>query len=368
LKACLRESDTVARFGGDEFVILLQDVTEMDSVAHVASNIIEHITRAFSLYGREIYIGASIGITVYPDDALNADSLLRNADMAMYQSKERGRNTYQFFTASMQQHTLERRQLELDLRQAIKREELEIYYQPVINPKLNRVVSVEALLRWHHPHRGMVSPAIFIPVAEDSGQIGPIGEWVLKRACQQLRSWHDAGFSELKLAVNLSSRQRELGLEVDYLKNVLEETNIPPEFLTLEITESLLMKDSEEAMDWLSSFKRLGVSLSIDDFGTGYSSLSYLKRFPMDALKIDRSFICDLPDDIEDVTLVRTIVAMADSLNMALVAEGVETKEQAAFLVDVGCENLQGYYYAKPMTSKNLDTWLKGEILETGTT
>ncbi|MCG8050372.1 MAG: EAL domain-containing protein, partial [Candidatus Thiodiazotropha endolucinida] len=368
IKACLRESDTVARFGGDEFIILLQDVTEMDSVANVASNIIEHITRVFSLYGREIYIGASIGITVYPDDAVNADSLLRNADMAMYQAKERGRNTYQFFTASMQQHTLERRQLELDLRQAIKRDELEIYYQPVVNPLLNKVVSVEALLRWHHPHRGTVSPAIFIPVAEDSGQIGPIGEWVLKKSCQQLKRWHNAGFSDLKLAVNLSSRQRELGLEASFLLGVLAETNLSTDYITLEITESLLMRDTDEAMTWLSDFKALGVSLSVDDFGTGYSSLSYLKRFPVDTMKIDRSFVSDLPDDIEDATLVRTIVAMAQSLNLSLIAEGVETREQAEFLVETGCDNLQGFYYAKPMSAKELTRWLSADVLETGTT
>ncbi|WP_141694789.1 EAL domain-containing protein [Candidatus Thiodiazotropha endoloripes] len=368
IKACLRESDTVARFGGDEFIILLQDVTEMDSVANVATNIIDHITRVFSLYGREIYIGASIGITVYPDDAVNADSLLRNADMAMYQAKERGRNTYQFFTASMQQHTLERRQLELDLRQAIKRDELEIYYQPVINPTLNKVVSVEALLRWHHPHRGTVSPAIFIPVAEDSGQIGPIGEWVLKKSCEQLKRWHNAGFSDLKLAVNLSSRQRELGLEASFLLGVLAETDLSPDYITLEITESLLMRDTDEAMTWLSDFKALGVSLSVDDFGTGYSSLSYLKRFPVDTMKIDRSFVSDLPDDIEDVTLVRTIVAMAQSLNLSLIAEGVETLEQAEFLVDTGCDNLQGFYYAKPMSAKELTLWLSSDVLETGTT
>jgi diguanylate cyclase (GGDEF)-like protein/PAS domain S-box-containing protein len=368
IKACLRESDTVARFGGDEFIILLQDVTEMDSVAFVAHNIIEHITRVYSLYGREIFVGASIGITVYPDDAMNADSLLRNADMAMYQAKERGRNTYQFFTASMQQHTLERQQLELDLRQSIKRNELEIFYQPIINPKLNKVVSVEALLRWNHPYRGMVSPAIFIPAAEDSGQIGPIGEWVLRGACQQLRRWHMAGFSDLKLAVNLSSRQRELGLEVNFLKQVLEETQISSDCLTLEITESLLMKDTDEAMTWLSGFKALGVKLSVDDFGTGYSSLSYLKRFPVDVLKIDRSFVSDLPDDLEDSTLVKAIVAMAESLNLSLVAEGVETKEQADFLMNVGCHNLQGFYYAKPMTAKSLSDLLEGDILGTGTT
>ncbi len=367
IKSCLRESDTVARFGGDEFIILLQDVTEMDSVAHIATNIINSTTRVITLYGREIYIGASIGITVYPDDAENVDSLLRNADMAMYQAKERGRNTYQFFTASMQQHTLVRQQLELDLRQAIQREELEIFYQPVVDARENRVVSVEALLRWHHPIRGMVSPAIFIPLAEDTGQIGPIGEWVMRGACEQLKQWHRAGFKDLKMAVNLSSRQRELGLQGEFLKELLQETGLSSDYLTLEMTESLLMRDTEEAMTWLTSFKDLGIKLSVDDFGTGYSSLSYLKRFPMDVLKIDRSFVSDLPDNLEDATLVNTIVAMADSLKMRVIAEGVETRQQVEFLLAAGCNELQGFYFAKPMKAENLTAWLNGDLRETGT-
>jgi diguanylate cyclase (GGDEF)-like protein/PAS domain S-box-containing protein len=364
IKACLRESDTVARFGGDEFIILLQDINEMNAVAHIATVINDSLARVFSLYGREIYIGASIGITIYPDDAMNADSLLRNADMAMYQAKEHGRSTYQFFTTSMQQQTLDRQQLELDLRQAIKRNELEIYYQPVVKAKLNKVDSVEALLRWNHPRRGLISPSVFIPLAEDFGQIGIIGEWVIRGACEQLKQWHMAGLSELKLAINLSSRQRELGLKADYLKQVLDETGISSDFLTLEMTESLLMRDTEDAMTWLSSFKALGVKLSVDDFGTGYSSLSYLKRFPVDVLKIDRSFVSGLPEDQEDATLVKTIVAMANSLNLGLVAEGVETVEQANFLLDVGCDNLQGFYYAKPMKADSLINWLKSEMLE----
>ncbi|MET0089444.1 MAG: EAL domain-containing protein [Candidatus Thiodiazotropha sp.] len=367
IRSCLRESDTVARFGGDEFIILLQDVTEMDSVAHIATNIINSITRVITLYGREIYIGASIGITVYPDDAENVDSLLRNADMAMYQAKERGRNTYQFFTASMQQHTLVRQQLELDLRQSIQRNELEIFYQPVVDARVNRVVSVEALVRWHHPVRGMVLPAIFIPLAEDTGQIGPIGEWVMRGACEQLKRWHREGFHDLKLAVNLSSRQRELGLQADFLKQLLDETGLSADVLTLEMTESLLMRDTEEAMTWLTSFKDLGIKLSVDDFGTGYSSLSYLKRFPVDVLKIDRSFVCDLPDNLEDATLVNTIVAMADSLKMGVIAEGVETRQQVEFLLEAGCNELQGFYYAKPMKASSLTEWLNGDIRETGT-
>jgi diguanylate cyclase (GGDEF)-like protein/PAS domain S-box-containing protein len=365
---CVRESDTVARFGGDEFIILLQDVSDMDAVASIATKVIDRITKVFILYEREIYIGASVGITIFPDDAVNADSLLRNADMAMYQAKERGRNNYQFFTASMQQRTLERQQLELDLRLAVQRGELEIYYQPVVDAVSERVVSVEALLRWNHPHRGIIYPGVFIPLAEDSGMIGPIGEWVIKGACQQLSEWHNAGYSDLRMAVNLSSRQRELGLEAVYLSQVLQETGLVPEMLTMEITESLLLRDTEEAVTWLTSFKLLGVNLSVDDFGTGYSSLSYLKRFPVDILKIDRSFISGLPGDVDDVSLVKTIVAMANSLNLGLIAEGVETAEQAEFLVQIGCANLQGYYYSKPMSAKAITAWLQQDIRGTGTT
>jgi diguanylate cyclase (GGDEF)-like protein/PAS domain S-box-containing protein len=364
----VRDSDTIARFGGDEFVLLLQDVSEMDAVANIATKIINRITQVYTLYEREIFIGASVGITIFPDDAMNADSLLRNADMAMYQAKERGRNNYQFFTASMQQRTLERQQLELDLRLAIERRELEIYYQPVVDADSEKVVSLEALLRWNHPHRGMVNPSVFIPLAEDSGLIGPIGEWVIKGACEQLGRWHKSGYSDLRLAVNLSSRQRELGLEVDYLQRVLNQFNLKPEILTLEITESLLLRDTEEAITWLSGFKALGINLSVDDFGTGYSSLSYLKRFPVDILKIDRSFVNGLPEDVDDASLVKTIVAMADSLNLGLIAEGVETKAQANFLLQNGCNNLQGYYYAKPMAAKDVSVWLRQDLQGTGTT
>ncbi|MES9969756.1 MAG: EAL domain-containing protein [Candidatus Thiodiazotropha sp.] len=364
---CVRESDTIARFGGDEFVILLQDVNDMDAVANIATKVIDRITKVFTLYEREIFIGASVGITIFPDDAMSADSLLRNADMAMYQAKDRGRNNYQFFTASMQQRTLERQQLELDLRLAVQRSELEIYYQPVVDAEFGRVISVEALLRWNHPHRGVIGPDIFVPLAEDSGLIAPIGEWVIRGACEQLSKWHMSGYSDLRLAVNLSSRQRELGLEIDFLQQVLHDSKLDPDVLTMEITESLLLRDTEEAITWLSGFKALGVNLSVDDFGTGYSSLSYLKRFPVDLLKIDRSFVSDLPDDAEDASLVKTIVAMASSLNLGLIAEGVETEAQAEFLVQNGCTNLQGYYYARPMTASDMTAWLQRDIQITGT-
>ncbi|MEJ2452583.1 MAG: EAL domain-containing protein [Candidatus Thiodiazotropha sp.] len=362
IRKCVREADTVARFGGDEFVILMQDVTDLEAPALVASKVITEVTRSFILYEREIYIGASVGITVYPDDALTPDALLRNADMAMYQAKERGRNNYQFFTASMQRQTIERQQLEQDLRQALQRNELELYYQPVIDARSNRVSSLEALLRWNHPKRGRVSPDIFIPLAEDCGLIGPIGEWVVKQACTQLSHWQRYGHDQLSVAINLSSRQRELGLETDYLRQILDEVGLEAQYVTLEITESLLMRDTEESVEWLSRFKALGVKLSVDDFGTGYSSLSYLKRFPVDALKIDRSFVSDLPDDKESVSLVRTIIAMAQSLNLGLVAEGVENQAQMAFMTAEGCNLLQGYYYAKPMSVKALENWLEKDL------
>lgn len=359
IRECVREADTVSRFGGDEFVILLQDIYDLDAAALVASKVIETLTRSFTLYEREIYIGASVGITVYPDDASSADALLRNADMAMYQAKEHGRNNYQFFTASMQRQTIERQQLEQDLRLAIKRNELEVFYQPVISAATNKATSLEALVRWNHPKKGMISPEVFIPVAEDSGLIGPIGKWVIMRACEQLSVWHRYGHEHLTVAVNLSSRQRELGLEADYLQSVLRETGLAAECLTLEITESLLMRETEEAIDWLGSFKALGVLLSVDDFGTGYSSLSYLKRFPVDVLKIDRSFIHDLPGDEESVSLVNAIIAMAKSLKLSLVAEGVESSEQVDFLVKAGCDSLQGFYFSKPLSVSALTDWLE---------
>jgi diguanylate cyclase (GGDEF)-like protein/PAS domain S-box-containing protein len=362
IRGCVRETDTVARFGGDEFVILMQDVTDLEAPATVSSKLITEVTRSFTLYEREIYIGASVGITIYPDDAQSLDALLRNADMAMYQAKERGRNNYQFFTASMQRQTIERQRLEQDLRQAIQRNELELHYQPVVDALTNRVCSLEALLRWNHAEQGQLSPDIFIPLAEDCGLIGPIGEWVVEQACIQLSHWQRAGYEQLDVAINLSSRQRELGLAPEFLTRVFEQSGVRSGSVTLEITESLLMNDTEGSIEWLTRFKDLGVKLSVDDFGTGYSSLGYLKRFPVDALKIDRSFINDLPDDKDSATLVRTIIGMAKSLNLGLIAEGVETQQQMMFLMAEGCNFLQGYYFARPMSVKQLDRWFEKNL------
>jgi diguanylate cyclase (GGDEF)-like protein len=366
IRECVREADTVARFGGDEFVILLQDIEDPDVAVAISSKVIEAVTKSFKLYGREIFIGASIGITIYPEDAGTADALLRNADMAMYQAKAHGRNTYQFFTASMQRQTIERQQLEQDLRLSIERDELEVYYQPVVLSDTGKVSSLEALLRWNHPKKGLITPDVFIPIAEDSGLIGGIGRWVMRQACNQLSEWRQFGYEELKIAVNLSSRQRKLGFDADFMQEILKESGLPAEAVTLEITESLLMRDTEETVGWLGEIKRLGVSLSVDDFGTGYSSLSYLKRFPVDVLKIDRSFVSDLPGDPESVSLVNTIIAMAKSLKLGLVAEGVENQEQVDFLVAAECDLLQGFHFGRPMPAEALTRWLEGEIKEMG--
>jgi diguanylate cyclase (GGDEF)-like protein/PAS domain S-box-containing protein len=365
IRDCVREADTVARFGGDEFVILLQDIEDPDVAVTISSKVIEAVTKSFKLYGREIFIGASIGITIYPEDAATADALLRNADMAMYQAKAHGRNTYQFFTASMQRQTIERQQLEQDLRLSIERDELEVYYQPVVHSETGRVSSLEALLRWNHPKKGLINPDVFIPIAEDSGLIGGIGRWVMRQACNQLSQWRQFGHDELKIAVNLSSRQRKLGFDAKFMQGILQESGLPAEAVTLEITESLLMRDTEETVGWLGEIKQLGVSLSVDDFGTGYSSLSYLKRFPVDALKIDRSFVSDLPADPESVSLVNTIIAMAKSLKLGLVAEGVENQQQVDFLLAAGCDLLQGFHFGRPMTAEALSRWLEVEIKET---
>ncbi len=366
IRECVREADTVSRFGGDEFVILLQDIEDPDVAVSIASKVIQAVTESFKLYGREIFIGASIGITIYPEDAATADALLRNADMAMYQAKAHGRNTYQFFTASMQRQTIERQQLEQDLRLSIERGELEVYYQPVVFSDTGKVSSLEALLRWNHPKKGLIGPDVFIPIAEDSGLIGSIGRWVMREACNQLSEWRQYGYDELKIAVNLSSRQRKLGFDAVFMQEILQESGLPAEAVTLEITESLLMQDTEETVGWLGEIKKLGISLSVDDFGTGYSSLSYLKRFPVDVLKIDRSFVSDLPGDPESVSLVNTIIAMAKSLNLGLVAEGVEKQEQVDFLLTAGCDLLQGFHFGRPMPAKALTHWLDGEIKEMG--
>ncbi len=357
LKVCVRDSDTVARLGGDEFVVLAHDMSEVNDAALVAEKIIDQMSKPFNVGGREVALGASIGITIYPEDTNDAEEMMRNADMAMYRAKEGGRNRYQFFTVGMQEQVRERLELEQDLRHAIDKEELTLYYQPIVDSQSGTPRSVEALLRWNHPKRGLISPETFIPLAEDGGLIIAIGNCVMEEACRQLREWRDEGIN-INVSVNVSSRQ--LGREFSpwILSGMLKEYGVRGEWLTLEITEGLLMDDSPEVLKWLNGFKELGVGLSIDDFGTGFSSLSYLKRFPVDVLKIDRSFIRGVPDDVGDVSLVEAILAMGKSLNLKVVAEGVETKQQLQFLRKRGCDLLQGFYFGEPMRESELRAWL----------
>jgi len=358
LKMCVRDSDTVARLGGDEFVVLAHDMAEVNDAALVAEKIIDQMSSSFNVGGRAVTVGASIGITIYPEDTDDAEEMMRNADMAMYRAKEGGRDRYQFFTVGMQEQVRERLELEQDLRHAIDRDELSLCYQPIVDSQSGELVSVEALVRWNHPERGLVSPEIFIPLAEDGGLIIPIGNFVMEEACRQLKKWRDDGI-EINVSVNVSSRQ--LGKEFSpwIVSGMLKEYGVRGEWLTLEITEGLLMDDSQEVLSWLNGFKELGIALSIDDFGTGFSSLSYLKRFPVDVLKIDRSFVQGLPNDVGDVSLVDAILAMGKSLGLKVVAEGVENEQQQKFLQRRGCNLLQGFYFGKPMPESKLRAWLK---------
>jgi len=361
LKSAVREVDTVARFGGDEFVVLLHGIHGEDDAALVSQKLIKSLSEPFEVVDRSVSIGATIGITLFPADASEGDSLidianalLSNADMAMYQAKSKGRNRYQFFQRSMQARVKDHLALEQDLGRALENNELLVYYQPIHEAYGGELVGVEALIRWQHPQRGMVMPDTFIGLAEETGLIGPIGEWVFQTACKQTSEWRAKEIIGLNLSVNLSTRQRNLGFTADKLASILQDTGLPAEYLLLEITENLLMEESARSVQWLTEFRGLGVRLAIDDFGTGYSSLSYLKRFPVNTLKIDRSFVHDLPDNKEDASLVAAIVAMADSLGIEVVAEGVETDAQRKFINKVGCDYMQGYLFGKPMPPEEI--------------
>ncbi|AUI67375.2 EAL domain-containing protein [Beggiatoa leptomitoformis] len=355
LLTCVRDTDTVARFSGDKFTIVLGNLLKEDEIAVIAENIISKLTEPFELNGQTVFVGTSIGVTVYPADANDADILLRNADMAMYRAKAIGPNVYQFFTSKMNEQIHTRMGLEHDLRHAIEREELEIYYQPIVDLETGLVSKAEALLRWEHPTRGKVPPYEFIPLAEETGLIAKLGEWVLYTAAQQTSIWQTRTNLPIGVSVNVSTHQLKRGLSTATIADVLQTTQLSPELLSLEITESLLMEDTVANIQWFHKIKELGVKLSIDDFGTGYSSLSYLKRFPLDFLKIDRSFIRDSIGKQEDASLVKAIIAMANGLKLKVIAEGVETQEQLIFLHQLRCQYVQGFYFFKPMSVKDFE-------------
>ena len=352
LAICLRPGDTVSRLGGDEFSIVLANVAHVDDVTSVAQKIVGQFLSPFRIGGRDLFVGPSIGITLYPLDEKDTASLLKDADAAMYHAKKLGGNTFQFYTPELNVRVARRLELETGLRQALERQEFVLHYQPLVDVRTGQIRGMEALLRWQHPVFGLVPPLDFIPLAEETGLIIPIGEWVLKTACAQIKAWHETGFPAMQVAVNLSSNQvRDKNL-IDVVKRALDVAGLEARYLDLELTESVLMQDMELAATILKELKAVGVSFSLDDFGTGYSSLSYLKHFPIDYLKIDRSFIRDITTDLFGEGIVRAIIVMAHTLNIKVVAEGVETHEQLTFLQKEGCDITQGYYCSPPLTAE----------------
>ncbi len=367
LLACVDDDDTVARMGGDEFTLLLQPraTREMalNRAIHVAENILASLVRPFVLENREFFVTASIGIALSPQDGSELSQLMKNADTAMYHAKERGKNNFQFYQAEMNASALERLELESDLRHAMEQNEFILYYQPQFSGDGKRLTGAEALLRWRHPTRGLVPPGDFIPVIEELGLVVDVGDWVLREASRQLKAWHKAKVRVPKVSVNISARQFSDGQLGTRIATILEECGLPPACLELELTESILMREANEALQILASLKNLGLSIAVDDFGTGYSSLNYLKQFPIDVLKIDRTFVDGLPEGEQDAQIARAIIAMAHSLNLAVIAEGVETHEQLEFLREHGCDEVQGYLFGRPMPAHQFEAQFANETL-----
>ena len=367
LSACVDGDDTVARMGGDEFTLLLQPRATregaLNRAIHVAEQILSSLARPFVLEGREFFVTASIGIALAPQDGDELSQLMKNADTAMYHAKERGKNNFQFYQADMNASALERLELESDLRHAQEQGQFVLHYQPQFSGDGRRLTGVEALLRWKHPSRGLVPPDEFIPVLEELGLVVQVGEWVLEEACRQLRAWHEDKIRIPKISVNLSARQFAEGDLTSRIAAILSRTGVAPACLEVELTESILMRDVSSAMQTLNELKRLGLCIAVDDFGTGYSSLNYLKQFPIDVLKIDRSFVDGLPDGEQDAQIARAIIAMAHSLNMMVIAEGVESHAQLEFLREHGCDEVQGYLLGRPMPARQFSAQFGGAAL-----
>jgi diguanylate cyclase (GGDEF)-like protein/PAS domain S-box-containing protein len=349
LFTCVRSSDTVSRQGGDEFVVLLWEVKRPEDAVITADKILQALREPHQIKEHELHITGSIGIVTYPDDGTDAETLLKRADFAMYSAKDAGRDNYKFFKSEMNVRAMERRSLEDSLHRAIEGRELSLHYQSKINLATGAIVGVEALIRWCHPQRGFVPPDQFIAIAEDCGLIVPIGQWVLREACRQARGWQVAGLPSLCVAINVSAVELRTPGFVAGVRTTLKETNLEPRYLELELTETALMEDTRSVADVIKELKDIGVLLALDDFGTGYSSLSYLKRFPIDTLKIDRSFVRDLTTDEDDAGIVTAVIGLGKSLHMRVVAEGVETREQLAMLQEFECPQGQGYYFSRPL-------------------
>ncbi|PMV23024.1 MULTISPECIES: putative bifunctional diguanylate cyclase/phosphodiesterase [unclassified Pseudomonas] len=349
----------LARLGGDQFALVQADIDQPYEAAELAQSILDDLEAEFALDHEGIRLRATIGITLFPEDGDSTEKLLQKAEQTMTLAKTRSRNRYQFYIASVDSEMRRRRELEKDLREALSRDQFHLVYQPQISYRDHRVVGVEALIRWQHPEHGLVPPDLFIPLAEQNGTIIPIGEWVLDQACRQLREWHDLGFTDLRMAVNLSTVQLHHTELPRVVNNLMQIYRLPPRSLELEVTETGLMEDISTAAQHLLSLRRSGALIAIDDFGTGYSSLSYLKSLPLDKIKIDKSFVQDLLDDDDDATIVRAIIQLGKSLGMQVIAEGVETAEQEAYIISEGCHEGQGYHYSKPLQARELAAFLK---------
>jgi diguanylate cyclase (GGDEF)-like protein len=363
-KACLRECDTVARLGGDEFIILLEDIVDPTRAAQVARKILGAALNPFTVADGECHVTASVGISIFPDDGADDQSLMKHADIAMYLAKDQGKNNYQFYSTQINVHSFERLQLESNLRRALDRREFSLHYQAKADLKSGRMTGMEALLRWNHPDLGMVSPTLFIPLAEETGLIVPIGRWVINEACAHNKAWQDQGLPPLTVSVNLSARQFNDDSLVRDVAQALEQSGLAPQWLELEVTESMVMVNPNQAIKILSELKAMGISIAIDDFGIGYSSLSQLKRLPINTLKIDRSFIKDLMESKEDAAITGAIIAMGCALSLNVIAEGVETDAQVSFLREHRCDEMQGYYFSKPVPEKEFARLLRaGKML-----
>jgi diguanylate cyclase (GGDEF)-like protein/PAS domain S-box-containing protein len=361
LSACIRHSDTVGRLGGDEFVILLTEVKHPADAAISARKILAALMRPYRVSEHDLTVTASIGLSTYPADGQDADTLIRNADAAMYWAKESGRNNYRFFDSGEDFPADNWISIEAGLRMALEREEFVLHYQPKVNLQTGAITGAEALLRWRHPVRGLIPPLEFVPIAEGCGLILSIGRWVLREACRQARAWQDAGLPPISVAVNVSSLEFRSKYFIQHVSSILSETRLDSRYLELELTESVLMQHASTSASALGALKSIGVSLAADDFGTGYSSLSYLKMFPIDCLKIDQSFVHDITTETDDATIVTAMIAMAKGLHKQIIAEGVETREQMAFLQAHGCDQAQGYYFSRPLIAQEF-----AKLLETG--
>jgi diguanylate cyclase (GGDEF)-like protein len=363
LAACVREGDTVARTGGDEFVLLVSERINEGGAYRVVQRVMAAIAPPFQIDHREFNVSCSVGIATFPRDGQDAETLLRNADTAMYRAKDSGRNTFQLYSSEMNVNVGERLTVETDLWRALERDELLLHYQPKVEMRTGRIIGTEALLRWQHPVRGMISPAKFIPVAEESSLIVQIGKWVIETACAQNVAWQKAGLPHIPIAVNISARQLHDRDLVPIVRAALATSGLAANCLEIELTESAVMLSVDKAMATLSELRAMGVQVALDDFGTGYSSLSYLKRFPVTRLKIDQTFVRDLATDVDDAAIVRAIIVVAEELSLDVTAEGVETAQQVAFLTAHNCGEAQGFYFARPAAASEILTLLERRTL-----